>query len=73
MSQKELEKALHGYLTPHDTNKLSLMKARIDVVADFEDLKKIAAALKDIVNAENRDGSRHPKLYRYRLLLRPFV
>jgi hypothetical protein len=48
VSQKELEKALHEDLTPHETNKLSLMKARIEIIADFEDLKKIAVELKEM-------------------------
>ena len=41
VSQKELEKALNEDLTSHDANKLSLVKARIEVIGSFEDLKKI--------------------------------
>lgn len=41
VSQKELEKFLNADLTPHETNRLSRMKARIEIIADFEDLKKI--------------------------------
>lgn len=48
VSQKELEKFLHTDLTPHGTNRLSLMKARIEIVADFEDLKKIQQMLKEL-------------------------
>jgi hypothetical protein len=48
VSQKELEKALHSELTPHEINRLSLMKARIEVVGDFEDLKKLAGVLKGL-------------------------
>ena len=32
---------LNADLTPHETNRLSRMKARIEIIADFEDLKKI--------------------------------
>ena len=48
VSQKELETLLHADLTPHETNRLSLMKARIEIVGDFEDLKKISALLKEL-------------------------
>jgi hypothetical protein len=42
VSQKELEKALHEATDPAVLTKLHKMKARIEVVGDFEDLKKIA-------------------------------
>lgn len=45
VSRKELEKAIHeGALENADIHK---MKARIEIVADFEDLKRIAALLKE--------------------------
>lgn len=48
VSQKELEKALHeSGETPNHTT-LSKMKARIEVVGDFEDLKKVATLLKEL-------------------------
>lgn len=48
VSQKELEKALHMDLDTNAIPALHKMKARIEVIADFEDLKKIAAMLKEI-------------------------
>jgi hypothetical protein len=45
VSQKELEKLLHTDLTPHETNRLSLMKARIELIGDFEDVKKLKELL----------------------------
>jgi hypothetical protein len=48
VSQKELERALHeSGEAPTHTN-LIKMKARIEIVADFEDLKKIDAFIKEI-------------------------
>ncbi|MGB7169074.1 MAG: hypothetical protein WBD32_08730 [Acidobacteriaceae bacterium] len=45
VSRKELETAIHeGALENADIHK---MKARIEIVADFEDLKRIAALLKE--------------------------
>lgn len=46
VSQKELEKALHGDGETLNHATLTKMKARIEIVADFEDLKKIDAAIK---------------------------
>jgi hypothetical protein len=51
VSQKELEKALndptiHGEVEV--SKRMHKMKARIEIIADFEDLKKIAAMLKEI-------------------------
>jgi hypothetical protein len=49
VSQKELEKALHendGIAHPN----LHKLKARIEVVGDFEDLKKMSAFLKELSN-----------------------
>jgi hypothetical protein len=48
VSQKELEKALHEAADPAVLTKLHKMKARIEIVADFEDLKKIAEVLKEM-------------------------
>jgi hypothetical protein len=51
VSQKELEKALHseGGVTPDDyADKLTKMKARIEFIGGFDDVKKIAALLKDM-------------------------
>ena len=49
-SQKELEKALNeeskGIPAISDLHK---MKARIEIVCDFEDLKKISAFFKDLL------------------------
>lgn len=48
VSQKELEKALHeSGGTPSNTN-LTKMKARIEIIADFEDLKRISELLKEL-------------------------
>jgi hypothetical protein len=49
VSQKELEKALHEWGdTPLNIPDLRKMKARFEVVADFEDLKKIDAFVKQM-------------------------
>jgi hypothetical protein len=45
VSQKELEKALHEATDPEVLKKLHKMKARIEVVGDFDDLKKISDLL----------------------------
>ena len=47
VSQRELEKALHDAgATPHDNlPDIKKMKARIEVVGDFDDLKKLRALL----------------------------
>jgi hypothetical protein len=46
VSQKELEKLLHTGEANLDTKDLHKMKARIEVVGDFEDLKQLAGMLK---------------------------
>jgi hypothetical protein len=48
VSQKELEKALNesGETPTANIPDLRKMKARIEVVGDFEDLKKVAEMLK---------------------------
>jgi hypothetical protein len=48
VSQKELEKALHeDGETPNHTT-LTKMKARIELIGDFEDVKKLSQILKDL-------------------------
>jgi hypothetical protein len=46
VSQKELEKALHENIDPAKLPELYKMKARIEVIGDFEDLKKLTDLLK---------------------------
>jgi hypothetical protein len=41
VSQKELEKALNEATDPAVLKKLQKMKARIEIIADFEDLRGI--------------------------------
>lgn len=54
VSQKELEKAIHeGALENADLHKL---KARIELVADFDDIKKLSALLKQL--SHKHDGER---------------
>jgi hypothetical protein len=48
VGQKELEKLLHTGEAVIDPKELHKMKARIEVVGEFEDLKKIAAVLKEM-------------------------
>jgi hypothetical protein len=51
VSQKELEKALHDPTMQSEvniSNQMHKMKARIEVVGDFGDLKKIAELLKEM-------------------------
>jgi hypothetical protein len=50
VSQKELEKALHEPGLTNDTalSRLRKMKARIEVIGDFEDMKKLASVLKEL-------------------------
>jgi len=49
VSQKELEKALHeaGEM-PGTPPKLNAVKARIELVCDFESLRRISALLKEL-------------------------
>jgi hypothetical protein len=51
VSQKELEKALHESGETPDHTKLTKMKARIEIVGDFEDLKKPDTLLKELSTA----------------------
>jgi len=48
VSQKELEKLLHAGEANLDPKDLHKMKARIEVVGDFEDVKKITAFLREL-------------------------
>ena len=51
VSQKELEKALHETGIEGEVSvskQLHKMRARIEVIGDFEDLKKIAALIKQL-------------------------
>jgi hypothetical protein len=50
VSQKELEKALHepGLENDEAIKRVHKMKARIEVIGDFEDLKTITAMLKKL-------------------------
>jgi hypothetical protein len=52
VSQKELEKVMATGESKFNPEDLKKMKARIDVIGDFEDLKKITAILKDMVKRE---------------------
>jgi hypothetical protein len=55
VSQKELEKALHeSGETPVHSN-LHKMKARIEIIADFEDLKTLHALLKKLALGRSPD------------------
>jgi hypothetical protein len=49
VSQKELEKALNEATDPAILPHLQKMKARIEIIADFEELKKIVATLNGMV------------------------
>ena len=53
VSQKELEKALNEATDPAVLSKLHKMKARIEVIADFEDIKKIGALLRELSKKYN--------------------
>jgi hypothetical protein len=48
VSQKELEKALHESGETPDHANLTKMKARIEIIGDFEDIKKLSAFLKGL-------------------------
>jgi hypothetical protein len=48
VSQKELEKALHESGDTPVHSQLNKMKARIEIVCDFEDLKRIREFLADL-------------------------
>jgi hypothetical protein len=50
VSQKELENALHepGLENDEAIKRVHKMKARIEVIGDFEDLQKVVGVLKDL-------------------------
>jgi hypothetical protein len=50
LSQKELEKALHepGLENDEAIKRVNKMKARIEVIGDFEDIKKLKELLKQL-------------------------
>jgi hypothetical protein len=50
VSQKELEKALHepGLENDEVTNRVHKMKARIEILCDFQDIKKLSELLKQL-------------------------
>jgi len=50
VSQKELEKALHepGLESDDAIKRVDNMKARIEIIADFADLKKVSAYLNEL-------------------------
>jgi hypothetical protein len=48
VSQKELEKALHESGDTPVHSQLNKMKARIEIIGDFEDLKKLSVLLKHL-------------------------
>ena len=50
LSQKELEKALHepGLENDEAIKRVHKMKARIEVIGDFEDIKKLKELLKQL-------------------------
>jgi hypothetical protein len=48
VSQKEMEKALHEDIDAAKLPQLHKMKARIEVIGDFEDLKKVSELLKEL-------------------------
>jgi len=59
VSQKELEKALHepGLHAEQIPTRIHKMKARIEVICDFEDLKTLTEMLKKLEHkGEQRDS-----------------
>jgi hypothetical protein len=48
VSQKELEKALHEDGETHTHTKLTKMKARIEFIGDFEDIRKVKEKIKEL-------------------------
>ena len=52
VSQKELEKALHENIDASKLPALHKMKARIEVVGDFEDLKKVTEFMKGLQRSD---------------------
>lgn len=52
LSQKQLQKALDQAIHPDDLRAIHKMKARIEIICDFEDLKKLAEMLKALEGKE---------------------
>jgi hypothetical protein len=50
VSQKELEKALNEAKHLDELKKFRQVKARIDLVGDIEDMKRISEVLKELAN-----------------------
>lgn len=48
VTQKELEKALNEATDPAALSKLPKMKARIELIADIEDIRKLTKTLKEL-------------------------
>jgi hypothetical protein len=48
VSQKELEKALNDAKHPEELKRLQKMKARIEMVSDIEDIKRVSELLKQL-------------------------
>lgn len=47
VSHKELEKTLNETTDPSALNNLTKVKVRIEILCDFEELKRVAKLLKD--------------------------
>jgi len=48
VSQKEMEKALNEGADDATLDRVHRMKARIELIGDFEDIKKLSEMLKDL-------------------------
>jgi hypothetical protein len=48
VSQKELEKALHESAPEDIMRRVGSVKCRIEVIGDFEDIKKLSELLKEL-------------------------
>jgi hypothetical protein len=57
--QKELEKALHEDRPAELVARFSKMKARIELIGDFEDLKKVNDILKEMTKQCGGDARVH--------------
>ena len=51
VSQKELEKALHESADTPIQPQLHKMKAKIEIIADFEDLKRVSELIKTLARS----------------------
>lgn len=54
VSQKELEKALHA-LNPSELPDLSKLRARIELIGEIEDVKKLSELLKQLSRKHEGD------------------